>query len=219
MPGKIKQELLINGVTSNITQKYSNLGSDNPFKGPTARSLFYEGAKRTPGKYGQFLFYSFGSLENNFIDAYYRSELPKYNRKISSLDSKNPSAGFLVKETARLRDQGESSVLNTNGFNGKFERSIIGGLSAPYFWKDFLYCKYYGAIPNNYMVTLRRFPNPTLDNFSMPDRIKSSGVYLSEGLGRPVAQAVTWMGGNTGNTIKALTQFSTGTTWQYPGIC
>lgn len=213
MPGSIRQELIINGTASGITQKYSNLGSDNPFKGPTARSLFYEGAKRTPGKYGQFLFYSFGSLENNFIDAYYRSELPKYNKKISSLDSKNPSAGFLVRETDRLRSQGESSILNTNGFNGKFERSIIGGLSAPYFWKDFLYCKYYGAIPNNYMVTLRRFPNPTLDNFSMPDRIKSTGVYLTEGLGRPVAQAVTWMGGNTGNTIKALTQFSTGIKW------
>ena len=208
-----RQELIIQGTANSITQKYSNLGSDNPFKGPTARSLFYEGAKRTPSKYGQFLFYSFGSNDNNFIDAYYRSELPKYNKLISSMDSKNPSAGFLVRETDRLRFQGESSTLNTNGFSGKFERSIIGGLSAPYFWKDFLYCKYYGAIPNNYMVTLRRFPSPTLDNFSIPSRLKSSSVHTDEGLGKPVAQAVTWMGGNTGNTIKSLTQFSTGIKW------
>jgi len=63
------------------------------------------------------------------------------------------------------------------------------------------------------MITLRRFPNPVLDNFSLPSSIKASAAYRDQGLGKPIAQAVTWMGGNTGNTIKSLTSFSTGLTW------
>lgn len=38
-----------------------------------------------------------------------------------------------------------------------------------YAWEDFLWCKNYGIIPNNYMVTLRRFANPTSDNLFSPD--------------------------------------------------
>ena len=33
-----------------------------------------------------------------------------------------------------------------------------------YSWEDFLYCKNYGKVPNNYMVTLRRFGTPVGDN-------------------------------------------------------
>lgn len=33
-----------------------------------------------------------------------------------------------------------------------------------YAWEDFLWCKHYGNIPNNYMVTLRRFANPPSDD-------------------------------------------------------
>ena len=44
-------EASIQGTAQDIISEASNLGSNNPFKGPTARSLFYEAAKRTPGKY------------------------------------------------------------------------------------------------------------------------------------------------------------------------
>jgi len=116
--GGMQREKIIKGITSSITQVASNLGSDNLFKGATARSLFYEGAKRKPDSYGLFLFYSFGMFENNFIDAYYKSESRKYNKKVSSLDSKTPSAGFLVRETHRLQAEGDSSALNSNGLGG-----------------------------------------------------------------------------------------------------
>ncbi len=49
------------GTAQDIVSEMSNLGSNNPFKGPTARSLFYETGRRNPGKYGQYLFYSLGS--------------------------------------------------------------------------------------------------------------------------------------------------------------
>jgi hypothetical protein len=207
------EELRGQGIINDTVQKYSNMGSSNPYKGPTAKTLFYEAGKRKPGKYGQFLFYSLGNHENNFIDAYYRSENREYNRAISSRKSKNPSAGHLVRETSSL----EAIVANCdtvlNGFTSSFERSIIGGMAAPYYWKDFLFCKYYATIPNNYMITLRRFPTPVLDNLSVPGSLKSSGAYNVEGVGRPVAQAVTWFGGNTGNKLNDILSFSTGIQW------
>lgn len=201
------------GIINDLVQRWSNIGSGNVFKGPTARTLFYEAGKRRPGKYGQFLFYSLGNHENNFIDAYYRSENRQYNRSISSKKSKNPSAGHLVRETFALAAVTENCDSIFNGFTSNFEKSIVGGMAAPYYWKDFLFCKYYATIPNNYMLTLRRFPTPVLDNLSVPAALKSSGAYNVEGVGRPVAQAVTWFGGNTGNKLNDIIQFSTGIKW------
>jgi len=207
------EELRGQGVINDLTQRWSNIGSSNVFKGPTARSLFYEAGKRRPGKYGQFLFYSLGNHENNFIDAYYRSENRQYNRSISGKKSKNPSAGHLVRETFALEAISANCDSIFNGLTSNFEKSIVGGLAAPYYWKDFLFCKYYATIPNNYMITLRRFPTPVLDNLSVPAALKSSGSYHVEGVGRPVAQAVTWFGGNTGNKLNEIIQFSTGIAW------
>jgi hypothetical protein len=209
-------EALYNSNANAIVSRYSNLGTNNPNKGPTARSLFYEAGKRYPGKYGQFLLYSLGNFSNDFINAYYRSESSEYNSSISSVESKNPTAGFLVRQTGQneqilLQNRGIlSGVVSANAYNG----AIVGGLAAPYYWKDFLYCKYYGAIPNNYMITLRRFPHPILDNFSIPDAVKNGSAFSEEGSGRPVAQAVTWFGGNTGNSLNSLIQFSTGISWK-----
>ena len=210
-------EATLQGTANSIISDASNLGSNNPYKGPTAKSLFYEAAKRTPGKYGQYLFYSLGSGGNDFIDTYYRSESSDYNTRVSSIQSKNPTAGFLVRETATFEAASDQNTGILSGLLGNIEGSIIGGLSAPYYWKDFLYCKHYGTIPNNYMITLRRFPTPVLDNLSVPgskNSIKSSESYHAGGAGRPVAQAVTWFGGNTGNVLSDLISFTTGINWK-----
>jgi hypothetical protein len=207
------EEQLLRQNVSDVVNRNSNLGSNNPFKGPTARSLFYDAGRRNPSKYGQFLFYALGNNDNNFVDAYYKSENAQYNRNVSSLKSKNPSAGYLVRETSTLEALSASSTGTLSGLVSNFEKNIVGGLSAPYYWKDFLYCRYYGAIPNNYMITLRRFPTPVLDNLSIPDSIKSTEAYRTQGAGRPVAQAVTWFGGDTGNALSSLIEFTTGLEW------
>jgi hypothetical protein len=202
------------GTANSIVSRFSNIGSSNPNKGSTARSLFYEAAKRVPGKYGNFLFYSLGSNENNFIDAYYRSENREYNTKVSSVKSKNPSASFLVAETVKLQAKAEANTGILKGLFSSYVGEIVGGDKAPYYWKDFLYCKHYGTIPNNYMVTLRRYPTPVLDNLSVPANLENSDAAFSEGVGRPVAQAITWLGGNTGNSLNDILSFSTGIIWE-----
>lgn len=207
----------LDSASAQTTSRMSNLGSVNPNKGPTARTLFYNGGfyNTEDAKYGQFLFYSFGNNQNSFINEYYRSENREFNSSISSVDpvtgsgaSKNPSAGQLVRITQNILNSLESGA-GTDGNKG----TIIGGASAPYNWKDFLYCKYYGTTPNNYMMTLRRFPAPMRDNLSLPDQLLASDIYKKQGAGRPVAQAVTWWGGNSGNTLNGVLGFGAGLVW------
>ena len=208
------QEQLLNERAKLLNSRFSNIGADNPAKTyPLPRSLFYDAAKLDPDvkqaeKNGLFMFYSFGSGEGNqYLDQYYLSERPEYNRKISSVQSKNPTAYQLVKDTAAF-----SELLGSSSESLKKGSPIIGGTHAPYYWKDFIYCKYYGTIPNNRLITLRRFTSPVLDNFSIPKALQTP-ENIKRGVGMPVAQAITWFGGNTGNTLSSLIGFSTGLEW------
>lgn len=38
----------------------------------------------------------------------------------------------------------------------------------PYHFSDFVFCKYWNIVPNNRMITLRRFPAPIVDNLKFP---------------------------------------------------
>lgn len=217
-------EKKLQGYTNDAVQKRFNVGTVNPFAGPTARSLFYNGAiyGHNEAKYGQYLFYSIiGNNDERFFDNYYLSERTEFNSKVSSVNpvsggSRNPSAGFLVRQTQQvLNDNKNPSQKSPSQYGQRDGGSyIIGGASAPYYWRDFIYCKYYGRIPNNYMLTLRRFPSPMLDNLSLPEKIKGSDVFNVQGAGRPVAQAVTWFGGNTGNSLNEIIGFKGGLNWK-----
>lgn len=216
VPGSPTEQQLFNERGRAIVARYSNIGADNPAKSqhPLPRSLFYDAAKLDPDvkeaeKYGLFMFYSFGGGGgNSYLDQYYLSERSEYNRIISTPQSKNPTAQQLVADTAKY-----SPLLLASGDNLSAGSPIKGGSHAPYYWKDFIYCKYYGTIPNNRLITLRRFSSPVLDNFSLPKGLQTP-ENLKQGVGMPVAQAVTWFGGNSGNTLSSLIGFSTGINWE-----
>jgi hypothetical protein len=218
-------EQLLNDSSKDLVDSRYNSGVVNPYAGPTPKSLFYNAATYRDGNsnYSQYLFYSIvGNNDPSFIENYYLSERTDQNARISEVNSisgasRNPSAGFLVRQTAA--NQGVLKVARSNIFSylfgpGDHGSYIIGGSSAPYFWKDFLYCKYYGHIPNNHMITLRRFPSPMRDNLTLPAKVKNSDAYKVEGAGQPVAQAVTWWGGNTANTLDGILGFTTGLAWE-----
>ena len=90
----------------------------------------------------------------------------------------------------------------SNSQENSSEYSPFG--SAPYSFADFMYCKYYGLIPNNYLITLRRFPFPMVDNLKTFD-----GRNIP-----PIAQAVTWLGPETGNSMKDIMKFTFGQNWK-----
>ena len=75
----------------------------------------------------------------------------------------------------------------------------------PYQWNDFLWCKWYGKIPNNRLLTLRRYPIPVEDNLQIADS-KAPLV--------PIAQAVTWWGGETSNTLDSILGMNYGFNWK-----
>ena len=78
----------------------------------------------------------------------------------------------------------------------------------PYALTDFLWCKYYGKIPNNRLITLRRYPVPVEDNLM----IAKTNLPLI-----PIAQAVTWFGEDTGNKLTELFGLSWGLNWKEIG--
>lgn len=83
----------------------------------------------------------------------------------------------------------------------------FGFAKTPYSWADFLYCKYYGRIPNNNLITLRRYPYPVYDNLHTVKEYE--GVTAV-----PVAQAVTWLGQETDNKISDILKFTFGVEWK-----
>ncbi len=98
----------------------------------------------------------------------------------------NPTAGRLIKWGA------EVSPATNIGFQ-------------PYSQTDFMYCKHYGKIPNNRLITLRRYPFPIGDSL----RLGGNGRNAI-----PIAQAVTWFGGETANTLNSLGVFNWDIPWE-----
>ena len=78
--------------------------------------------------------------------------------------------------------------------------------NSPYTWSDFLFCKWYGIVPNNRLITLRKFPLASNDDAAV---IRAKPVQNI-----PVAQAVTWFGAGTGNDLNKIWQ----STWTMPWI-
>lgn len=80
----------------------------------------------------------------------------------------------------------------------------------PYLFQDFVFCKWWNKIPNNRMITLRRYPNPVLDNLNTPADFTES---KTTNMFPPIVTAVTYFGDDTGNSLKSILKFTTGVPW------
>lgn len=80
----------------------------------------------------------------------------------------------------------------------------------PYFATDFLFDKYYNRIPLNHLITLRRFVFPTYDNLNFGKENSSD----QERKISPIAQAVTYFGEPTGNSLKDISKFAGHINWE-----
>ena len=77
-----------------------------------------------------------------------------------------------------------------------------------YSYGDFALARYFGRIPNNMMITLRRFAFPAPDDIISPEGPNGSGPQPD------IARAITWMGEATNNNISDILQFSHGFSWK-----
>lgn len=114
-------------------------------------------------------------------------DVNEYQRK-----TRNPTANQII-ETFRESVDGSAS-------------DVLG--ATPYAYTDFIYCKYYGKIPNNRLVTLRRYPWPVDDSLIMYDPNEKERTPV------PIAQALTWYGGETGNGINEILPISWDMKWE-----
>lgn len=97
----------------------------------------------------------------------------------------NPTAGNIIKWAST------QSMQSVTGFQ-------------PYSMTDFMFCKHYGKIPNNRLITLRRYPFPISDALREPGRKNPI----------PIAQAVTWFGEGTGNILSSIGVMNWGLRWK-----
>ena len=139
--------------------------------------------------------------------------------------------------TNRLMDNGVENFTPKIASNPSIQMLVDDPTNAisdkmPYYYTDFAYCKYVGKIPNNQLVTLRRYPAPTFDNLEVPSAKKdsptqSTGFIGNNALGGqsssdvdvqseffPIAQAVTWFGEATNNKLSEILSFSVGLNWK-----
>jgi hypothetical protein len=186
-------------------------------------SLFYEAQSSEDGRVGLFNYYVIGDIRSATDGkgkvTYIQSERYEQNQVVTPEVSRNPTANAIIKETTA---------------NGAYLNPRSKYVSQPYNVKDFIFCKHYGVIPNNRMITLRRFPNPVMDNLRVPTpgkrieavdkagEVKGQDVdgasisteqMIKEGACLPIAQAVTFFGTETGNSLDSILGIDTGLNW------
>lgn len=90
----------------------------------------------------------------------------------------------------------------------KKESGADGGNKRPYKYTDFVFCKHWNKIPNNYMITLRRYAYPVYDNLQFPGENGGADGVTPSDFYSPYAQAVTYIGEDTGNDLSSMLKFS-----------
>ena len=104
---------------------------------------------------------------------------------------KRDAADFLVRNASTLANPTAANIIKWGAEQSS--QSVMG--FQPYSMTDFMFCKNYGKIPNNRLITLRRYPFPVEDQL----RIAGAAKALI-----PVAQAVTWWGEGTDNKLSSI---------------
>jgi len=91
--------------------------------------------------------------------------------------------------------------------------NVAGNYGYRYNYSDFALTKYYGKIPNNLLITLRRFAYPVSDDIITPKQLGADGT-VEEVQQPDIARAVTWLGEAPGNSITEILKFSHGYNWK-----
>ena len=134
-----------------------------------------------------------------------------YNVDVSKGDTKNTNE-WRISNNVPLMDSAEARkrIRKLSGCSIKelVEDSAAGLLGQEtYAYSDFMYCKHLGKMPNNYMITLRRFPLPIDDYIGTTgedDATRNSRVSENAAC---IGCMVTWMG-VSGNDLSNILKYS-----------
>lgn len=89
----------------------------------------------------------------------------------------------------------------------------------PYSFQDFCFCKWWKIIPNNRLLTLRKYHAPTFDNLNFDGMYENTGTMKEPSQPTdtpfaPICTVVSYFGEETGNQLSELLSFTAGTPWE-----
>lgn len=153
------------------------------------------------------------SAANEISQLNQQTQTDETQKRIAALES--DQANRLKVMLAMDRDARNFQVRNQSVLANPTARKIIewsksSGESVtgyqPYAMTDFIFCKNYGIIPNNRLVTLRRYPFPVNDQLRSPSQPELNPI--------PIAQAVTWFGGGSNNQLSQIGVMNWNLKWE-----
>lgn len=135
----------------------------------------------------------------------------KYERNeqyLKQLDNASPIMKVKAKNYAANKKSilSNPTALALKEWGANISAGTVVGFQ-PYSLTDFMFCKNYGKIPNNRLVTLRRYPFPVSDSLRLGSNNQRRNAI-------PIAQAVTWFGSDTENDLDKLGVFA----WDMPWV-
>jgi hypothetical protein len=146
-------------------------------------------------------FYGVPSLmnENSYINL--QAAGGKINNKYL-VDKEGQKRWYNVSEPVDGNGAGvQSSSTPTVSQIVSWSQQEINKYKFPYKFQDFAYCKYWQKIPNNYLITLRRYPFPTNDAIDngVDEKLLDDKTKL-----KPICTMLSWIGESTGNSIASV---------------
>lgn len=180
----------VSGISPSVLQENTPINGGSIFYQQIEESEVFKTdsgeSKLGPRPYSVFNKFSLINYQGSPLFPETPGESKSYN-KTSPSAIKNPTATQIIEIT--------SAIPENYGYR--------------YDYSDFALAKYFGRIPNNQMITLRRFAFPS------PDDIITPKGPDGESLPQPdLARAVTWLGEATGNSMAEILKFSTGFGWK-----
>ena len=204
------------------TDQILNLAEANPQIQSTYKETPYAAVKKPGGAiaikgtdslfnpFYVFRYSKYGAIAgNDYSPEYHRDQnldLSSYN--ILPIENKTKPSGTLSKiqeDKTYVENPTATRILDWAKNRAGDNNRDTALAATPYQLNDFLWCKWYGKIPNNRLLTLRRYPIPVEDNLQIADS-KSPLI--------PIAQAVTWWGGDTKNTLDDVLGIDYGFNWK-----
>lgn len=148
---------------------------------------------------------------------------PQIMQKENETSSKDTGTNVTTGDQAVLTAKNVDGIQRRNAGAFGSGGSIQGIGNFKYDWKDFSFCKNYGKIPNNRLLTLRRFKLPVLDNgvvSAKPEMIEklnksvlSPGQSPEDWTTSDSARALTYFGDGTSNSLDGIFGFTVGLNW------
>ena len=129
----------------------------------------------------------------------------KYSGGVQQITAENYTTNAITRHGAApkvISNPTANAIVEWSKTLPETTENLYGLKDSPYTWSDFLFCKWYGIIPNNRLLTLRKFPLAVNDAASVKRADNPQNV--------PIAQAVTWFGGPSGNDLNSIWQ----NTWE-----